>query len=203
MSCAEWKPLLAARLYDEIDAADLRRLTEHLEGCAECRADADRLDAARKALAAGAPDVPSAPRLLVLAPRATGRAAWAFAAGVLCAVLLGGGALAGYRAGSNRARAEAEPAAPSEAALREEIGRRLDALEAKLDRRAPENEPPLTAKDLREAMDRLERRTASNRAADLDYVLTRLAASEQRTGLETREALRYVALASNPAFTAK
>lgn len=225
MSCERWKPLLVARLYDEIDDADRVTLDEHLAGCAACRGEMEDLGEARERIHRADLDVPAAPRLLVLAPRPRARLAFAFAAGMACALLLGTVAgVAGYRLGG--ARVAAAPSAPAQTvaasndeATRREVDRRWSVLEAELRAKAAKTPPvvpasapvradayPVTREQLDTALSRFERRINASRASDIDYVLNQIAASEERTGFrigETRQALRYVALANNPALTEK
>ena len=65
----------------------------------------------------------------------------------------------------------------------------------------PTAERPISSPELRAELAKFERRLNGARAADLDYVLDQIAASEVRVGArlgQTNQALRSVALASNP-----
>ena len=65
----------------------------------------------------------------------------------------------------------------------------------------PAGERPANSPDLRAELAKFERRLNGARAADLDYVLDQIAASEVRISTRlgrTNQALRSVALASNP-----
>ena len=227
MSCERWKPVLVAHLYDEIDAAERAALTEHLAGCADCRREMEELAVARERIREVELDVPSAPRLLVLSSRPRARLVLAFAAGVACALLLGAAAgVAGYRLAGGGASAAtgvaSEPVTASgDDAIRREVDRRWSALEAELKARADGTRPAspasqavpartrdvaITREQLETALSRFERRMNASRSSDIDYVLNQIAASEERTGFrigETRQALRYVALANNPALSEK
>jgi hypothetical protein len=64
----------------------------------------------------------------------------------------------------------------------------------------------MTRAEVDAALARFERRIDSARAADMQYVLTQLEASEARSGQRigrTNQALRNVALASNPGIGAQ
>ena len=88
MTCKHWNDDWVAHLYCELEPAELVRLEAHLADCTECRATLDALSGSRRALQEAAPSVPAAPRLVVLQPRRLWRPAWAFAAGMACALLL-------------------------------------------------------------------------------------------------------------------
>ncbi|HZN54251.1 MAG TPA: zf-HC2 domain-containing protein [Candidatus Polarisedimenticolaceae bacterium] len=213
MRCDIWNDRIIGRIYGEIDAADDAELTRHLAGCADCRATLDAFRGIRSMLGEHEPPVPETPKVVVLREPARLRPAL-LAASILGAVLLAGaGAGAGYgwarRAVSAAPPTTAAAAGPTpaemEALVRREVDRRWAALEA---RRA---EPPastagsqergLTRDELRAELAKFERTVNGARASDLDYVLDQIAASEARTGSrigQTNQALRYVALASNP-----
>lgn len=229
MSCEPFKPALVAHLYDEIDDSERAALIEHLAGCEACRREVEELAAARERIRSADLDVPAAPRLLVLSPRPRARLALAFAAGIASALLLGAAAgVVGYRFGgtgiavAGPTGSSVEPvSAGSDEAIRREVDRRWSAMEAQLKARVDGTRPaalpsqavpartdavPVTREQLETALSRFERRINASRASDIDYVLNQIAASEQRTGFrigETRQALRYVALANNPALTEK
>jgi hypothetical protein len=165
------------------------------------------------------PVTPRTPRVVVLRDRARFRPALLAASLVGTAILAGAGVGAGYALGSGRRVAEpsvataspAATAASTEELVRREVDRRLASLQ---DARAAVNGPtsagtvatspadrPLTAKAFGAELAKFERRLDGARAADLEYVLDQIAASEFRVGTrlgKTNEALRSVALASNP-----
>ena len=100
----------------------------------------------------------------------------------------------------------------TEEAVRREVDRRLAAWEASHPGGAPigdsglaaassKADPPVSASALRAELAKFERRLNGARASDLDYMLGQIAASEDRVGSrlgKTNDALRTVALASNP-----
>ncbi len=51
VGCSEWRGLLALRAIGRSGDADLEGLTDHLEQCDQCRADAEEVDTAAAALA--------------------------------------------------------------------------------------------------------------------------------------------------------
>lgn len=202
MACDLFKPRLIARLYDELDPAEGPPLDEHLRSCAACADELRALERTRLLLAAGAPRVPAAPRVMILGERTRLRPAMAFAAGIACAALLGAGGIA---TGAAWVRSRAEPPSATVAqapAVPEDLARRIAAIEASLvSNPVPKSPETITKQDLDASLKGLEKRINGSRAQDLDYILGQLAAYEQRTGAsigETRAALRYVALASNP-----
>jgi predicted anti-sigma-YlaC factor YlaD len=219
MACEAWNEHLVARLYGEMDEAEEGRLAAHLTRCAACRAELGQLGAARDRLRQAKPALPASPRVVLLAPRPLRRPVWAFAAGFACALLvLVAGLGAGWTLRGREGQGNA-PAAPIAAALtREEVEGRLREHEAALDRRlgttpwVPSGSPAsgaesaVTKKDLEAAFSRLEKKLDSRRATDIGYVLDAISASELRSSArigQTREALRYVALASDPRISAQ
>jgi hypothetical protein len=214
MACEAWKELLVARLYEEMDPDDAGRLSTHFEQCAACREEFARLGTARDLLRHADPSLPASPRVVLLSPRRLRRPVWAFATGFACAVLI---LAAGLGVGwSMRGLRERSPAAVGltrneiESLLREHgasVERRLEAA-----RPAASNEPAtgvqaaLTKKDLDAAFSRLERKLNDRRSEDLGYLLDAISASELRSSArigQTREALRYVALATDPRISAQ
>jgi hypothetical protein len=148
---------------------------------------------------------------------------------LIAASILGGAILAGAAAGAGYAmlrapgvppspigaagggRAVAQPAsldAATEALIAKEVERRVTALAASRRLPADEAQAPegssqsgVTSAELEAALARLERKVNGARAADLDYMMGQVTASEVRSGQRlgiTNQALRYVALASNP-----
>jgi len=211
MSCEPYRPHLVGLLYDDIGDSDRAATVAHLASCESCRRDYAELAGVRAALRESAPDVPRAPRVLVVGSRASRPRTWlAFAAGIAAALLAAGGAATGYVYGSGRA-ATVRPVEPPPATadlVAREVDRRWQALqqsvsEASLARSSPDA-ATITKDDLEAALRRLERKIDGSRASDLDYVQNLVAASERRTGNwigETQKALRYVALANNPALS--
>jgi hypothetical protein len=226
MDCRTFRESLVGRVYGENAPRDDEALDLHVASCDSCRDQLEALGRVRAVLRADEPEVPLIPRVVVLGGRSRLRpavlAASILGAAILAGAAAGGGYAIGRGAGRVAGPADGAAASPAEAtpasqrldpatenAIRDEVARRVGALAANLkqgDRRpvTPESTSevrPVTAAELDAAMTRLERKVGGARAADLDYVLTQLAASEVRTGRrigQTNEALRYVALASNP-----
>ena len=219
MSCAMWNEHLIGRLYGEIQADADATFADHLKTCASCREALDGFGRVRTLLRDNEPITPRVPRVVVLRDRHRFRPALMAASLLGAAVLAGAGAGAGYALGSRGADAPATvatvtpPAAgPStEELVRQEVDRRLTALQDA--RRVangstsagvavdPSGERPISSKALGAEFAKFERRLNSARAADLEYVLDQIAASEFRVGTrlgKTNQALRSVALASNP-----
>ena len=213
MSCERWNDAILGRLYDEIDPDQDLALTSHLEGCAPCRASLSELRRLRVVLQENEPEVPRAPRVVVLRDTSRFRPALLAASLAGAALLAGAGAGAGYAVGRQGAPRDVPPAATAatapasldaatEAFVRKEVEDRWAALTADL--RAKESSPAapaLTQEDLQAALAKFERKLDGNRAEELDYMLGQIEASEVRTGArigQTNQALRYVALASNP-----
>ena len=98
MGCKQWNDEWVAHLYGELEPAEERLVTAHLDTCAECRTKFERLASSREVLAAAAPAVPVTPRVVVLRPRPIWSNAWTFAAGAACALILfGAGFISGPR----------------------------------------------------------------------------------------------------------
>lgn len=198
MACQEWTERVVGRLYGELDPSEDAVLDAHLAACPRCRESLERLDGARRILAEFPPDVPAMPRVVVLGGPSRSRRALAFAAGFLVAALLAGGGWTAGRLTSSPTVEPAEPiaAAPAVAVDEDEIATRvLSRLET---RDAPE---PLTREALEAALDRYDRQVNRRRAADVEYLLGEIAASERRMGTSlgrTNQALQYVALKSDP-----
>jgi len=212
MDCASFHDHLIGRLYGEIAPDDDAALESHLGECPSCRETLEGFARVRSVLATDEPAVPRLPRVVVLRPRARFTIA-ALAASVLGAALLAGtGVGAGYALGAHGrstpplASNPSPPAAATPAGLdeatqrfvRDEIARRLAASQA-----ASSSEKPaaLSPADLQAQLAKFERKMNDARASDLDYMLGQIEASEVRTGTrigKTNEALKNVALASNP-----
>jgi len=218
MACEHWNPVWVARLYDELDPEEERRASEHVARCADCRKTLEQLAASRRMLHDSAPDVPAAPRVVVLPPTRSTQPGWAFAAGIgLAASLFVGGWLLGVGGGT----AAVDGAAATGIATVEELRSRpthdemQEALEAQrrsfeiqlteLRRAVTAPEPEvlaasMTPDQLDAALRRLERKITLERARDFEFLVGEIAATERRAGTwvdETRNALRYVALQSD------
>jgi len=221
MACEHWNPEWVARLYDELDPQEEQRAAEHVAGCADCRTTLEQLAASRRTLYDSAPEIPAAPRVVVLPPKRSAHPAWAFAAGIgLAASLFVGGWLVGVR-GVTPAVDGMDGAAASEVAAVEALrsrpthGEMQAALEAQqkwfeeqlaeVRQSASRPEPQvlaasMTPDQLDDAMRRLERKITLERARDFEFLVGEIAATERRAGTwvdETRNALRYVALQSD------
>lgn len=209
MACNDWKAALAARLYEDIDPAEDADLDAHLAACAACRLALDELRRVRSVLAEAAPAAPPAPGIVIVARPSRWRPALAFAAGLAAASLLGLGLATGYlmRAPGPSDQADLD----AQEMIRREVDRRMATLRGTMPPAAgpsdvqPVAAPhPVTASDLERALAHLERRIDGSRADDLDYVLGEIRESERRTQSwigDTRQALRYVALANDPGLS--
>ena len=176
MSCETFRESILGRLYGENSATADDALTVHLSSCSACRDEIDALARVREALRDGEPQVARAPRLLVLHDRPAFRPA-----------LLAAPSAPALAAAASPAAAPADRV-PAPAATQEAVDR------------------PMTRAEVDAAIARFERRIDSARAADMQYVLTQLEASEARSGQRigrTNQALRNVALASNPGIGAQ
>ncbi len=216
-NCEAFKELLVARLYDELDADDARRLESHLGDCGVCREELVRLGAARELLRHAEPELPVSPRVVLLAPRPFRRPMWAFAAGFACALLvLAAGLGAGWTLrGAGESGASGQVAAgltraDVEGLIREQEARLARRLEPAPSGAKPSSpaalEAAVTKKDLDDAFSRFEKKVDGRRAADLGYVLDAITSSELRSSArigQTRDALRYVALANDPRISAQ
>jgi anti-sigma factor RsiW len=211
MSCTTWNDSLIGRLYGEIEAEDDAALTAHLAACASCRETLDEFQRVRTVLRDDEPDTPRVPRVVVLRDRSRFRPALLAASLFGAVALAGAGAGAGYALGLGHAplparAAEASPATPgvsTEELVRREVDRRIAALQDSRKTATDDTarEPGVSSPELRSELAKFERRLNGARAADLDYVLNEIAASEVRIGTrlgQTNQALKSVALASNP-----
>jgi hypothetical protein len=198
-------------LYGENEVAEDAALTAHLQTCASCRNTLGDFESVRTLLLEDQKDTPRVPRVVVLQRRPAFRPALLAASLLGAAVLAGAGAGAGYALGLGRsptpaAVASAAPVAnqaSTEELVRREVDRRLAALQEPRSVSAvqPSGEQPVKPSELRAEFAKFERRLNTARATDLDYVLDQVAASEFRVGTrlgKTNQALRSVALASNP-----
>ena len=213
MSCKEWNEQWVARLYGELDAGEERRFEEHVARCASCAAELEELERARELLRGGTPAVPPAPRAVVLRSSAWRHPAWGFAAGLAAAlVVFAAGVWAGVTtlgrpstldAGVQQAHAAAEQDQAERAALEQ----RVVTLEAELVRLAASGEVrtalPASAESCasREDLAKLEEQVRYDRLSDYEYLVGEMQSIERRAAGwvdETREAVRLVALTSDP-----
>ena len=213
MSCERWQEAMVGRLYGEIEPAEDRALESHLGVCGPCRNALDDLRDFRVLLRDNEPQLERPPRVVLLQDRPRFRPALMAASLVGAALLAGAGAGAGYALGSRSAPAapvavEKSPSsldAATEALVKREVESRVAALLANATpASAPASAAGLTPDDLRAELTKFERKLDDKRAAEMDYMLGELEASEVRTGArigQTNQALRYVALASNPNVT--
>jgi hypothetical protein len=220
MSCERFKEALVARLYDELAPHENERLSRHLESCDTCRRDLDELRDARQLLGQAEPSIPTAPRVVVLAPRPAVPRWMGFAAGFVCAALLSAaGLLVGWQlapgtqalpvevatAPSDQpAPVEARPASYDEV---EALRRRIDEQDRQLQALTtlPEPQSLLTRQEFEGSLARfqtdLDRRQANQMQFVLEEILGVEARNRARIG-ETQEALQYVVLANDPRVTA-
>jgi len=216
MACKEWKNDWVAHLYDEMEPDEERALVAHLEACAECAATMSGLRESHLLLQSSAPEVPAAPRVVVLQPRRVWSGPWVFAAGAAFSLILFGlGFVAGPRwveatrgADDGTTRVAAADAAPAEtipATETETLKDALAAMQARLDRLEQQPDPStLTAAEFRQELERFERRVNQQRAGDLEQVIRSLAVAEQRTGTwmeQTQDALTLLALRQDPRYS--
>jgi len=211
MDCERYRTSIAGRLYDENGPEDDAALDAHLALCPACVADLAELTRVRGVLREHEPEVPRVPRVVVLGHRPRFRPAL-LAASIFGAALVTGGAAGGgyallHTAAPSRGSAAAVRLdAATEDLIAKEVERRVAALTAS--RESVASPPtagadgrPVTNGELQDALQKLERRVNGARAADLDYMMGQVTASEVRSGQrigQTNQALRYVALASNP-----
>ena len=206
MSCETFRESILGRLYGENSATADDALTVHLSSCSACRDEIDALARVSEALRDGEPQVARAPRLLVLHDRPAFRPAL-LAASILGAALVAGAAAGGGYAWVRGRTAPSGPApsAPALAAAASPAAAPADRVPAPAATQEAVDRP-MTRAEVDAAIARFERRIDSARAADMQYVLTQLEASEARSGQRigrTNQALRNVALASNPGIGAQ
>ena len=203
MSCTEWNEHLIGSLYGDLKPDEEERFSSHLSGCEPCRRELEILAGTRRFLRESSGAVPAAPRVVVLASRPNRIPLVAMAASLATIGLLAGLAFAwSWQARGALLSTEATGSRPSTVAPagylpnREELERWLDARCALTEKRLP-SEPPVTKPEVEALLARAERKLDRGRAADLSYLLDEMAAIKARTG-ETQQALRYLALASDP-----
>jgi hypothetical protein len=221
MFCHGYEERAIEMLYGELDPLDEQRFEAHVAGCEACRRELEELGRVRTALQSAAPDVPVAPRVVILSAPPRRLPTWALAAGVAGIGLLAGLALSW----SWQARATAATLAADLATHRPDASATAPALPASIegiiDQRVRDQvasylaahqtnvQTPkvidanefLTAADFDARLTRFDRKLDRERASDLQYLLDQLANIEARTTArfgETEQALRYVALASDP-----
>ena len=223
MTCTTWQDRLIERLYGEIGKDADAALSAHLETCASCRETLDGFHRLRTLMAEDERDIPRVPRVVVLRDRFKFRPALLAASLLGTVVLAGAGAGAGYALGLGHVPAGPPATSPAptlpaaspvatgvstEELVRREVDRRIAALQAS-QMHAAVSKPAdpgsadhaVNASELRAEFAKFERRLNGTRAADLDYVLDQIAASEFRVGTrlgKTNQALRSVALANTP-----
>jgi len=217
MPCNEWNEQWVAKLYDELDPEEDRRLARHLEGCEDCRRALDELGQSRELLQASSPYVPASPHVVVLRPSGLRQPLWAFASGLAAALLVFAVGLGvGYKALSAEPNAEvpqAQARITSDAEARSALEARIGALEAQLIQQASatpaETTPPeavqaMVSRDqFEDGLRQLEKRVNFERARDMEFLLGEMTAVEWRAGKwvdETREAVQLAFLQSDPRF---
>jgi hypothetical protein len=209
MACHAWNPEWIGSIYDEVAPEERRALDAHVAGCADCRERLELVAATRQTLRASAPDVPAAPRVLVITRAPAG--AWRTLA--LGAALAAASIAAGVLVGARWLPAPALSATPTDVARTtpavdvtdDDLGRATAAIDrlsqriAALETRSPAERAAtggISETQLRAELDALARRLARDRDRDVEYLLQAIAASEIRTGTwmdETRGALNYIA----------
>jgi len=214
MSCKNWNEEWVARLYGELDPGEEGRLEQHVAQCESCRATLEELDRARLLLREGTPAIPPAPRAVVLRSSAFGYPAWGFAAGLAAALVVfavgvfSGVTMLGRPQGAS---STLEARGGEEAAQRAALEQRIASLEAELVRLTPAGEastalPAAAARcaspeDLASGLAKLEEQVRYDRMTDVEYLLGEMNSVERRAAGwvdETREAVRLVALTSDP-----
>jgi hypothetical protein len=186
MGCKHWKNDWVARLYDELEPDEERRLVAHLEDCAECRATLEGLNSSRELLEEGAPRVPATPRVVVLQSRWSWPSLGAFAAGAACAALVFG--LGWFRG-------------PAQNETLELLKNDLFAMTERV--RQLEGNRDVTPAAMRKELDNLERRLTRERVRDLEQVVLSFTAAERRTGNwmdQTDNRLVLLALRQDPSL---
>lgn len=212
MSCRQWNEQWVAKLYDELEPAEERRLEEHLATCESCRGTLDDLATSRLLLREGMAAIPSAPRAIVLRP---GRPVWAFASGLAAALLLfalGAWAGAGVLGDAFEERADRGAGPTADETVRLALERRIVTLEAQLAELAtaatetPTEPAPaavdcVTREELAADLGQIEQRFKYERLGDVEYLMGEMKSIERRAAGwvdETREAVRLVALTGDP-----
>lgn len=220
MSCERWREALVARLYDELPPHENERLTRHLESCDTCRRDLDELSEARRLLGQAEPAVPTAPRVVILAPRSVVPKWMGFAAGFVCAALLGtAGLLIGWKLAPGSVTPSVEVAtestsAPAPIEIQPASYEELQALKRRVEEQdrqlqilttLPAPQSILTRQEFEGSLARLQTDLDRRQADQMEFVLEEILGVEARNSArigETQEALQYVMLANDPRVTA-
>lgn len=223
MRCEDFREHLVGRIYGELEPHEEERLSGHLSECPACTEELEGLDRTRGILRASLPDVPAAPRVVLLAPRASRIPMLAVAASLAGIGLLSGLAVAWAwqaRGAAEMLAQRATVAAPvqtmpaTNGVSREEMEHWFDARMSQMledrttarpaSRTGTGSGRTLTKPELDALLTRMEKKLDRNRSADVEYLLNEITAAEARTGLqlgETQQAIRYLALASDPRIT--
>ncbi|MGH9390211.1 MAG: anti-sigma factor family protein [Vicinamibacteria bacterium] len=211
MSCTEWKEHLIGSLYGDQNPEEEERFSAHLSGCEPCKRELALLADARRLLGESHGAIPAAPRVVILASRPSRIPLLAIAASLAAIGLLAGLSIAWSWQAREAVLAQSSTALPARAAPdRDELERWFDERFALLEKRLGEriaredsspvvspSERPMTKPEVEALLARAERKLDRGRAADLLYLLDEMAAIKARTG-ETQQAIRYLALASDP-----
>jgi anti-sigma factor RsiW len=88
MPCNEWRDEWVAHLYGELSSDERSSIDEHLAACPSCSDTMRGLANSRRVLSESAPELPVAPRVVVLRPSRGWSPAWAFASGLAAATLV-------------------------------------------------------------------------------------------------------------------
>jgi hypothetical protein len=224
MACTNWNDDWIAHLYGELEPEEVSRLEAHLGGCADCRATLDELQEARRMLAVAAPEVPTAPRVVVRPQPRLRQPIWAFASGLAAAaaifavgLLVGMQFFAGERVILGNAsnmldeRSDAVPATLSPEELErmrngyQTLNVRLDRMEQLLPAYESDSADAvlLTSDQFQNAVVDLNQQFDLKRTRDVQFLLQQMVAIEARAREwddETRRALRYLQVVSDPRF---
>ncbi len=210
MACKEYETGLMEILYDEIEPPHRKALEAHLASCAGCRAELAGLRADRDMLAAASPDVPEAPRVIILntTPGTSGGRTFfgrygMFAAGFAAAALMMAAGLAtgfylvpdGSVALSEDPGLTAQIDLVDQAQLQNELNARDARLVNLIDRKSGETQADMT---------RFSSALDSRRKQDLRFVLSEIMATEAWAGQaigENRQSLRHLTFANEPGVT--
>jgi len=210
MACKEFECGIMEMLYGEVEPSSRERLEAHLASCDDCRTELAELTAGRALLAASAPEIPDAPRVIILntAERATQRRSFfgrygMFAAGFAAAALMMAVGLAtGYYVApvsptplGDHAGLNAQIDLVDQAQLQNEMDTRDARLIELIDHKSGQTQADLT---------RFSSALDSRRKQDLRFVLSEIMATEAWAGQaigENRQSLRHLTLANEPGVT--
>ncbi len=215
MACAGQEERIVADLYGELPHDEREEFARHLAACETCRCERQELEAVRSYVQEARPAVPATPRVVVLRPRPARLPSLAIAASLAAVGMLAGVALSwsyqAKRATELAAQAGATGAANVDLALLPTRSQLEEIMDAKLaqfrdeQQRAAERtvaQPALlTRSELDDRLSRMERKIDRTRSDDVRYLLGEMEGVENRTGMrlgQTQEAIRYLALASDP-----